>query len=121
MRQQKSCFFGFFGLSGLFSLSDFFGSSGCLDQPNQLNKQNEPDEPNQPSLLRRAGMMRLQVEGDIFANLLNGPTDEHFAWNFHAREQGRIYSSLNRIVFIDIQAYRPVWKTNRVERIIVSH
>ena len=47
-------------------------------------------------------MVRLQVEGDIFTNLLNGSTDKHVAGDFNASESGRIDPSLNRIIFIDV-------------------
>ena len=72
-------------------------------------------------LLCIAGMMRFQIEGDIFANLLNGPAGEHVPWDLHACEIGWIYPSLNRIVFIDVQAHRSVWKADRVECVVISH
>jgi hypothetical protein len=68
-----------------------------------------------------ACVMRFQVEGDIFTNLLNGSTDKHVAGDFHASESGRIDASLNRIIFVDVEAHRPVWKADGVECVIVSH
>ena len=66
-------------------------------------------------------MARFQIEGDVFANLLNGPADEHVPWDFYACESGRIYPSFNRVVFVDIQAQRSVGKSDRIQCVIVSH
>src|SRR5436853_7589920 len=66
-------------------------------------------------------MARFQIEGDVFSNLLNGPADEHVPWYFYARESCRIYPAFDRVVFVDVQAHRPVRKANRVECDIVSH
>ncbi len=66
-------------------------------------------------------MMRFQIEGDIFANLLNGPADKHVPRDFHARERGWIYSSFDRIIFINVQAHRPVWKADCIECVVISH
>ena len=73
------------------------------------------------SLSCSAGMTRFQIEGDVFANILDGSFDEHISRNFDARERGRIYPAFHRVVLVDVQAHRPVWKADRVECVIVSH
>ncbi len=47
-------------------------------------------------------MVRFEIEGDIFTDLLNAPVDEHVPWDFHACEGGRVDPSFKCVVFVDV-------------------
>lgn len=63
----------------------------------------------------------LQLTCDVFPNILNGPGDEHLAWNFYSDEAGRINPSLMGILLIDIQADRAIRKTLSIEGSRIRH
>ena len=65
-------------------------------------KTNDASRDTLHGFLCRAGMVRFQIECDVFTNFLNSSADEQVPWNFNSRELGRIYPPLNRIFLIDV-------------------
>lgn len=62
-----------------------------------------------------------EVEGHIFAHVLYGAMNEHFSWNLYPHEFRGVNPSLLGVVFINVQAHRPIWKTEGVECGCVCH
>jgi hypothetical protein len=65
--------------------------------------------------------MSFELNRYIFANVLYGAADEHFARDFYPHKPGRIDAPILGIEFIDIQAYRAIGKTQGVKSGGVSH
>lgn len=66
-------------------------------------------------------MVRFQIERNVFAKFLNSPPDEQVSWYLDSCERGRIDSTLNRIVLVDVQTDRAVWEADRIDCVVVSH